>query len=146
MTPETPSPGGTLLVADDEESIRWVLERSLAQRGHRVISVANGTAALEALRTEDVDVALVDIRMPDLSGLDLLSRARDEGIDTLLIVMTAQNTMANAIEATKRGAYDYLTKPFDLEEVGLLVDRALSLRRLTRDLQRLRGELEQRHE
>jgi two-component system nitrogen regulation response regulator GlnG len=54
--------------------------------------------------------------------------------------------MANAIEATKRGAYDYLTKPFDLEEVGLLVDRALSLRRLTRDLQRLRGELEQRHE
>ncbi len=150
MTPETTSnsssSGGTLLVADDEESIRWVLERALAQRGHRVIGVGNGAAALEALRSEDVDVALLDIRMPDGSGLDLLTRARDEGIDTLLIVMTAQNTMANAIEATKRGAYDYLTKPFDLEEVGLLVDRALSLRRLTRDLQRLRGELEQRHE
>src|SRR5262245_3973578 len=143
---ETASGGGTLLVADDEESIRWVLERSLAQRGHRVVSVSTGGAALEALRAEDVDVALVDIRMPDLSGLDLLTRARDEGIETLLIIMTAQNTMGNAIEATKRGAYDYLTKPFDLEEVGLLVDRALSLRRLTRDLQRLRGELEQRHE
>ncbi len=142
----TDSAGGTLLVADDEESIRWVLERSLGQRGHRVIGVGTGSAALDTLRTSDVDVALVDIRMPDVSGLDLLTRAKDEGIDTLLIVMTAQNTMANAIEATKRGAYDYLTKPFDLEEVGLLVDRALALRRLTRDLQRLRGELEQRHE
>jgi len=146
MTPETPNLGGTLLVADDEESIRWVLERSLAQRGHRVVSVSNGMTALETLRTQDIDVALVDIRMPDLSGLDLLTRSREEGLDTLLIVMTAQNTMGNAIEATKRGAYDYLTKPFDLEEVGLLVDRALALRRLTRDLQRLRGELEQRHE
>jgi two-component system nitrogen regulation response regulator GlnG len=142
----TDSAGGTLLVADDEESIRWVLERSLGQRGHRVIGVGSGSAALETLRTSDVDVALVDIRMPDVSGLDLLTRVKEEGIDTLLIVMTAQNTMANAIEATKRGAYDYLTKPFDLEEVGLLVDRALALRRMTRDLQRLRGELEQRHE
>jgi two-component system nitrogen regulation response regulator GlnG len=145
MTQETET-NGTLLVADDEESIRWVLERALVQRGHRVVTVGNGAAALEALRAQDFDVALVDIRMPDLSGLDLLTKAREEQIDTLLIVMTAQNTMGNAIEATKRGAYDYLTKPFDLEQVSLLVDRALSLRRLTRDLQRLRGELEQRHE
>src|SRR5258706_14922705 len=115
MTPEPPSAGGTLLVADDEESIRWVLERSLAQRGHRVISVANGTAALQTLRTDDVDVALVDIRMPDLSGLDLLSRARDEGIDTLLIVMPAQNTIANSIGATRRRSDYYLKQPFDLE-------------------------------
>ena len=84
--------------------------------------------------------------MPDLSGLEVLSRARAAEVDTLFIIMTAQNTMANAIEATKRGAYDYLTKPFDLEQVGLLVGRALELRRLTRDLQRLRGELKQRHE
>jgi DNA-binding NtrC family response regulator len=145
MTQET-EPNGTLLVADDEESIRWVLERALVQRGHRVVTVGNGAAALDTLRAQDFDVALVDIRMPDLSGLDLLTRAREEQIDTLVIVMTAQNTMANAIEATKRGAYDYLTKPFDLEQVSLLVDRALALRRLTRDLQRLRGELEQRHE
>jgi len=143
---ETPEPSGTVLIADDEESIRWVLERALTQLGHRVLVTPNGAAALEVLRSNDVDVALVDIRMPDLSGLDLLSRVREEGIDTLLIIMTAQNTMGNAIEATKRGAYDYLTKPFDLEQVGHLVGRALALRRLTRDLQRLRGELEQRHE
>ena len=85
--------------------------------------------------------------MPDVSGLDVLSRARQEGIDTLFIVMTAQNTMANAIEATKRGAYDYLTKPFDLEQVAVLVTRALvAPPPHASDLERLRGELKQRHE
>jgi two-component system nitrogen regulation response regulator GlnG len=137
---------GDILVADDEESIRWVLERACVQAGHTVRTVATGTQALEALKSAHFDLALVDIRMPDLSGLDVLSRAREANIDTLFIVMTAQNTMANAIEATKRGAYDYLTKPFDLEQVAALVSRALALRRLTRDLERLRGELKQRHE
>src|SRR5215813_1803611 len=144
-TPE-PSLPGTILVADDEESIRWVLERACAQHGHTVVTVPSGSEALQALRGRSFDLALVDIRMPDLSGLDVLSRARQEGIDTLFIVMTAQNTMANAIEATKRGAYDYLTKPFDLEQVAALIARAMELRRLTRDLERLRGELQQRHE
>jgi len=144
-TPE-PNLSGTILVADDEESIRWVLERACAQSGHTVVTVPSGAEALAALRSRPFDLALVDIRMPDVSGLDVLSRARQEGLDTLFIVMTAQNTMANAIEATKRGAYDYLTKPFDLEQVAALITRALSLRRLTKDLERLRGELKQRHE
>jgi two-component system nitrogen regulation response regulator GlnG len=144
-TPE-PSVSGTILVADDEESIRWVLERACAQSGHTVVTVPSGAEALAALRSRPFDLALVDIRMPDVSGLDVLSRARQEGLDTLFIVMTAQNTMANAIEATKRGAYDYLTKPFDLEQVAALIARALSLRQLTKDLERLRGELKQRHE
>jgi two-component system nitrogen regulation response regulator GlnG len=137
---------GGILVADDEESIRWVLERALRQGGHDVVTVATGTEALAALHARPFDVALIDIKMPDLSGLDVVSRARDDRIDTLFIVMTAQNTMGNAIEATKRGAYDYLTKPFDLEQVAALIARAMDLRRLTRDLERLRGELQQRHD
>ena len=137
---------GTVLVADDEESIRWVLERACAQAGHTVVAVGSGGEALAALHARPFDVALVDIKMPDLSGLDVLTRARTEGLDTLFVIMTAQNTMANAIEATKRGAYDYLTKPFDLEQVAHVVRRALELRALTHDLQQLRGELQQRHE
>src|SRR5207247_6441448 len=129
---------------DDEESIRWVLERACAQHGHSVVAVASGTAALDQLRRRPFDVALVDIRMPDLSGLDVLKQAREAHIDTLFIIVTAQNTMANAIEATKRGAYDYLTKPFDLEQVAALIARAMELRRLTRDLEHLRGELQRR--
>src|SRR5262245_8543986 len=145
-TPAADKSGGSILVADDEESIRWVLERACAQHGHTVRSVATGREALAALRAEPFDLALLDIKMPDLSGLDVLSSARDERIDTLVIIMTAQNTMGNAIEATKRGAYDYLTKPFDLDQVSALITRALELRRLTHDLERLRGELQQRHE
>ena len=145
--PEVASPPtGSILVADDEESIRFVLERACAQHGHTVTSVASGTEALAALRAGTFDVALVDVKMPDLSGLDVLSRARADGIDTLFVVITAQNTMANAIEATKRGAYDYLTKPFDLDQVALLVARAMELRRITRDLERVRGQLAQQHE
>jgi two-component system nitrogen regulation response regulator GlnG len=144
MSTPSASPPGRILVADDEESIRWVLERACVRQGHTVQAVATGTEALKAVREGAFDVALLDIRLPDVSGLDVLSRARHERVDTLFVMITAQNTMANAIEATKRGAYDYLTKPFDLEQVACLIDRALELRRLTRDLERLRGELEQR--
>jgi len=141
-----PATPGKILIADDEESIRWVLERACAKDGHTVHAVASGREALAALRERAYDVALIDIKMPDLSGLDVLTRAREDHVDTLFIIMTAQNTMANAIEATKRGAYDYLTKPFNLDEVELLVGRAMELRHLTRDLERLRGELAQRNE
>src|SRR2546422_557954 len=137
---------GRILIADDEESIRWVLERACVRQGHTVHAVATGTEALKAVREGAFDVALLDIRLPDVSGLDVLSRARDERLDTLFVMITAQNTMANAIEATKRGAYDYLTKPFDLEQVAALIARAMELRRLTRDLEHLRGELQQRHD
>jgi DNA-binding NtrC family response regulator len=102
-TPSEKTPA-QILVADDEESIRWVLERACAQQGHAVRTVASGNEALAALRSNAFDVALIDIRMPDLSGLDVLVKAREDGVDTLFIIMTAQNTMANAIEATKRGA------------------------------------------
>ncbi|TMA53622.1 MAG: response regulator, partial [Deltaproteobacteria bacterium] len=81
---------GTILVADDEESIRWVLERACAKDGHTVHAVASGREALAALRERPYDVALVDIKMPDLSGLDVLTRAREDRIDTLFIIMTAQ--------------------------------------------------------
>ena len=102
---EHPNPTGTILVAEDEESIRWVLERACSQHGHAVTAVATGTEALHLLQERSFDVALLDIKMPDLTGLDVLSQARAAGVETLFIVMTAQNTMANAIEATKRPQY-----------------------------------------
>jgi two-component system nitrogen regulation response regulator GlnG len=146
MSTSTTDLTGTILVADDEESLRWVLEQALLKRGHTVESVPDGERALAALETGRFDIALLDIRMPGLPGLDVLQRARDHGIGTLVIVMTAESTMANAIEATKRGAYDYLPKPFELDAVHLLVQRALTLRKLARDVARLRGELRQQQD
>jgi two-component system OmpR family response regulator len=108
---------GRILVADDEESIRWVLQTTLAGEGHAVEQVETGDAALDALTRDHFDLALVDIKMPGLDGLALLSKVREAGLTTPIVIITAQNTMINAIEAMKRGAYDYVTKPFDIEEV-----------------------------
>ena len=137
---------GRILVADDEDSIRWVLASSLSDAGHSVVQAEGGGIALERLQQESFDVALVDIRMPDLDGLTLLTRLRESGRDVPVIMITAQNTMGNAIEAMKRGAYDYVTKPFDLEEIQLLVTRALEMRRQSVQLARMEQETRRRFE
>jgi len=137
---------GKILVADDEESIRWVLATALSGEGHTVEQVDGGEAALARLLANGYDLALVDIKMADLDGLTVLSRAQEAAVATPIVIITAQNTMANAIEAMKRGAYDYVTKPFDIEEVQLLVQRALDMRRQTRNLARLEHETRKRFE
>ncbi len=137
---------GRILVADDEESIRWVLTTALTGEGHTVEQVDDGPAALERLVRDHFDLALVDIKMPGLDGLSILSKARDAGLATPVVIITAQNTMANAIEAMKRGAYDYVTKPFDIEEVQLLVQRVLEMRRQAADLTRLAEQTRRRFE
>jgi two-component system nitrogen regulation response regulator GlnG len=146
LTDPDASPRGRVLIADDEDSIRWVLTRLCEEHGHTAEPVATGGAALAALRERRHDVALVDVRLPDMSGLDVLEQARADRIDTPIIIITAQNTMANAIEATKRGAYDYLTKPFELDEVRRLIRRAIDVGQMSRQLQQLRGELRERYE
>jgi two-component system nitrogen regulation response regulator GlnG len=137
---------GRILVADDEDSIRWVLATALIGAGHVVEQADNGATALERLRAEPFDLALVDIRMPGMDGLQLLTQLREADNQTPIVIITAQNTMANAIEAMKRGAYDYVTKPFDLDEVQLLVQRALEMGRQTADLSRLERETRRRFE
>ncbi|MEB2284357.1 MAG: nitrogen regulation protein NR(I) [Polyangiaceae bacterium UTPRO1] len=135
-----------ILVADDEESIRLVLATALTQAGHAVEVASTGSEALARLIDRTFDVAILDIRMPDLSGLDVLARVREAGAPVVVIVITAQNTMANAIEAMKRGAFNYLTKPFDLDEVRALVARASEMRRLRDTVGRIRTELVGRYE
>jgi two-component system nitrogen regulation response regulator GlnG len=140
------SPRGRILVADDEESVRWVLAKTLEEAGHTVLQASGGTDALAQLEAAGVDLAFVDLRMPDLDGLSVLGRARERDVQTPIIIITAQNTMDNAIEAMKRGAYDYITKPFNVEEVRALAARALDMSRLTTDLHRLERELRGRFE
>ncbi|MCK4507893.1 MAG: response regulator, partial [Desulfuromonadales bacterium] len=104
-----------ILVADDEESIRWVLSKSLTKQGFEVDLASNGKDALLMSRKKSYDLAVLDIKMPGLSGLELLSKFQTECPLALVVIMTAESSMSNAVEAMKRGAYDYLTKPFDLE-------------------------------
>src|SRR3990167_7973062 len=128
----------SILIADDEASIRTILTRAMEKKGLGVIRAKTGGEALEFLKNSPVDLALLDIRMPDVSGLDILSHQDQFPSRPILFMMTAQDTMENAVEAMKRGAYDYLTKPFDLDELSILVDRALETRRLHRENEQLK--------
>jgi two-component system nitrogen regulation response regulator GlnG len=132
-----------ILIADDEDSLRWVLERGLRQAGYEVTAVKDGEEALQAFSAEPFDLVFLDVRMPGMDGLTALERLRAIRADVYVIVMTAHGTMDTAIKAMQRGAYDYLAKPFDLDEVLLLTERALSAIRLTQEVARLKRGLQE---
>jgi len=137
---------GKILVAEDEESLRWVLKKALEEGGYWVQTVANGRLAQQSLKENHFDVSLMDIKLPDVDGLTLLKEAKEAGVETAMILMTAQNTMRNAIEAMKYGAFDYITKPFDIDEILVVVKRALESRKLSRDFRELKEEIKKRFE
>ncbi len=128
-----------VLVADDETSIRFVLREALEEAGHEVTDVDSGDAAWRELAGEPFDVAFLDIRMPGPSGLELLERMRGIGGDTAVVVITAQNTLENAVEAMRSGAFDYLLKPFQIAEVLALVEKAQRTRTLQQEVRTLRS-------
>ena len=132
-----------ILIADDEDSLRWVLEKGLRQAGYEVSIAKDGEGALRTFEAEPCDLVLLDIRMPGVDGLTVLARLRARHPDIHVVVMTAHGTMETAIQAMQRGAYDYIAKPFDLDEMLLLVERALSARRLTQEVARLRTGLQE---
>jgi two-component system nitrogen regulation response regulator GlnG len=137
---------GKILIVEDEESLRFVLKKALEDEGYWVQAVTNGTAARQSLSETNFDVALMDIKLPDVDGLTLLRESKQAGADTSMILMTAQNTMRNAIGAMKNGAFDYITKPFDLEEILMLTKRAVDSRKLIRDFRELKEEVKKRFE
>lgn len=136
---------GDILIVDDERSMREFLAIYLRRAGHRVEAAADGAQAREALKTREFDVIITDLRMPDTTGLDILADAKKLVPDTQVIVVTAFATTETAIAAMKAGAYDYLTKPFKVDEVGLVVERALERRVLHRDNVALRDEIKGRY-
>ena len=136
--------GARVLVADDEPSIRFVLRETLEDLGCEVTDVDDGEAALEALARGEHALAFLDIRMPPPSGLELLDLVKSQGLDTAVVIITAQNTFENAVEAMKRGALDYLVKPFGMDEVKALAAKVLRTRALEREVAELRREVGRR--
>lgn len=119
-----------ILVVDDEASIRDVISEFLQGSGFEVEAVSDGVAALERLRESLFDVALIDLEMPRMKGLELLERIRGKSGSMIPIMMTGYGTVETAIEALRNGAFDYLLKPFKLEEIVVLIRRALEVRHL----------------
>ena len=137
--PKVPAERTTVLVVDDEEGIRQALTRFLSRLGYQVHAAANATEALQALAAQHPQAMLCDIRMPDTSGVDLLPKVLAQDPDLAILMLTAIDEPRTAIECLKLGAYDYLIKPVDLEELELSLQHALRQRQLEVD----RRELEQ---
>jgi two-component system nitrogen regulation response regulator GlnG len=130
-----------VLVADDEQSIGWVLSKALTKKGLKVDLASDGAEAKSLAERNNYDLAILDIKMPDISGLDLLSLFRERRPEMLVIIMTAESTMKNAVEAMKRGAYDYITKPFDLDTLDAIILKAQKASTASAEIQRLKEEL-----
>src|SRR5215208_983223 len=130
-----------VLVVDDERSILLLLHEALSLWGYQVTTAGTGQEALDALRTGVFHVAMTDIRMPDMSGLDLLREIKkvDESIE--VVVMTGYPAISSAVEALKEGAYDYLSKPLILDEIQHLMQRMMERRFLRGEVQDLRVRL-----
>jgi DNA-binding NtrC family response regulator len=121
---------GRILVVDDEANTREGLRRSLEPLGYKVRLAADASEAIEALKTGEVDLMLTDLRMPGMDGLELIKEAQKIRPATQIIMLTAYGTVETAVEAMKQGAYDYLTKPLNLDELESRVDHALANTRL----------------
>jgi DNA-binding NtrC family response regulator len=129
----TTTPRIKVLIAEDEEHLGTILEQFLVSRGCQVAVTRDGRSALNALRSESFDVALLDIVMPEMDGLEVLRHVRDDASPPEVIIITGNGTIETAITAIRLGAYDYLSKPYRMAEIDVLVKRAWEKRQLARE-------------
>jgi two-component system response regulator HydG len=132
----------TLLVADDDPGLRESLERALTREGYRIVLASDGRAALERFQAGGIDLIVTDLKMPGLTGLELLRAAKAIAPDVDVILLTAFGTVEEAVKAMKDGAYDFLTKPFRREQLLKLVDKALERRDLIEQNRALQKQLD----
>ena len=137
---------GTILIVDDEGSIRDILCRKLESEGYNCVVAVNGREALWKAFMQDFDLVLMDIKMPGLSGMEALPKMVTDHPDTCVVMLTAVSDLETAVEAMKVGAYDYLTKPFNMDDLIMKVERALERRRLVLENREYQLRLEQRIE
>jgi DNA-binding NtrC family response regulator len=131
-----------ILIVDDQDMMRDSLAATLVREGHEVVAAYDGQVALQRLGEKKFDLMLTDLRMPKMTGLELLTEAKKIRPDMPVVLMTAFATVQTAVEAMKQGAYDYIQKPFDGEELKILIERTLEHARLRIENQTLRGVVE----
>ena len=136
--------GKRVLIVDDKEDIHWILSKVLKQGGYTSLSAVNGREALEQMEKSHPHAVILDIKMPEMNGLDLLKEVKKKGLNIPIIILTAYGEIGGAVEAMKLGAYDYLTKPFENQEVLLRVQKAVGEHKLREEINTLRSQLEER--
>ncbi|RJQ44087.1 MAG: sigma-54-dependent Fis family transcriptional regulator [Nitrospiraceae bacterium] len=133
-----------ILIVDDEEPIRRLLHKELSRKGFHTDTAENGNAALQKLMQSSFEIILLDIMMPGMDGISLLKKLKNDPASPAIIVLTGKATVDTAVGAMKNGAYDYLTKPYKLEELSIVIGRAYEQRKLSLENQLLQKELARR--
>ena len=136
---------GTILVADDDADIRDILKDTLNSLGARIVTAVDGQKCLDRVEADAPDVVLLDIEMPVKSGLQVLRELRQRGNETTVIMITAYGTIERAVQAMKQGAYDFITKPFELDHIAIIVEKALEREKLKRGLEYFSEEKSERY-
>lgn len=131
-TPPAETPSSKVLVVDDELGFRDLLTYELGFLGHQVLTAASGDEAIEKIRGKDIDVVISDLTMPKRNGLETLSALKAIDPQVEVIMVTGYATLENAARSIELGAYDFITKPFQVHDLAKLIDRALEKRRLAR--------------
>jgi len=131
----------TILVADDDASIRSLLKQLLSDEGYSVVEATTGTEVVEKVKETNPDLVIMDVRMPELDGIEALSKLKVSSPKTSVLIMTAFGSSNNAIRAMELGAFDYITKPFELDKISHTVKRVIEYRDLTSEVQVLRDEI-----
>src|ERR1051325_4462805 len=134
-----------ILVVDDEESIREFLDIMLRKEGYEVTCVEDGQRAIDMLKKKSFDLIISDLQMPNVTGIELLKHVKETQPDLLFMMITAFGTTESAVEAMKVGAYDYITKPFKIDEVRINISNALTSRTLELENRSLKKELKKEY-
>jgi DNA-binding NtrC family response regulator len=127
----------TILIVDDDEVIQETLFDVLKKKGYDIFVAGSGKGALETIKKNVIDLVLLDMRLPDVDGLDVLKKVKETDSEILVIMMTAYSDIQTAVAAMKSGAYHYINKPFELDELKLLIEKGLETKRLINEVRRL---------
>ncbi|MTI48546.1 MAG: sigma-54-dependent Fis family transcriptional regulator [Firmicutes bacterium] len=131
----------TILIADDEKNMIWALKKALSKEGYNIISASNGVEALELFSKNVPSLVLLDLKMPKLNGIEALKEMKKSNPEIPVIMLTAHGSAKTAVEAMKIGALDYLSKPFDIEELKIIINKAIDYKNLTDEVSYLKEKL-----
>ena len=134
-----------ILIIEDDKNTKEGLKKFLEAEKYNVVAFEKGEEAITYLKQNRIDIILSDMKIPEMNGIEVLKKSKKISPSTFVIILTAYGTVDNAVEAMKLGAYDYLTKPLNLDKLSLVIDRALSYRKLKEDYELLKKEIKERY-
>jgi DNA-binding NtrC family response regulator len=136
----------SILIVDDDEVMRETLSDVLRKRGYDIFSVSSGNGALSMIKKNLIDLILLDMKLPDVDGLEVLKKIKEFDTEILVIMMTAYSDVQTAVSSMKSGAYDYINKPFELDELRLLIEKGLETKSLINEVRRLRRQQKEKYQ